>query len=223
MKIALLGKGKTGSKVLEIIPRESVTIFDSQNTATLEKLKGHDAIISFLPGVPFLDLIPLLLESKLPVVTGSTGFEWPVSLNKDLITLNRTWIWGHNFSMGINLVKASLEILGKAKNIFPEAQFNINEIHHTKKLDAPSGTAISFQNWLKQDCQITSQREGDVVGIHQLCLKTEFESIKLEHEALDRKIFANGAIYAANALVNNNEMPPGLLNFSDFMEEILKI
>ncbi|MBT7609810.1 MAG: hypothetical protein HN576_08640 [Bacteriovoracaceae bacterium] len=223
MNIALLGKGKTGSKVLELISKENVTVFDSQNALTLEKLNGHDVVISFIPGAPFLALIPLLLESKLPVVTGSTGFEWPASLNEDLIRLNKTWIWGHNFSMGINLVKACLETLGKAKSIFPETIFNVHEIHHTKKLDAPSGTAISFKNWLHQDCQITSERKSDVIGIHQLHLKTEFESIKLEHEALDRKVFANGAIYAANAIVKKNDMTPGLINFSDFMAEILKI
>jgi 4-hydroxy-tetrahydrodipicolinate reductase len=223
MKIALLGKGKTGSKVSEILSDQYITVFDRQNAPTLEKLLDHDVVISFLPGAPFLELIPLLLESKLPVVTGSTGFEWPTDLDQLLKGQSKTWIWGHNFSLGINLVKSCLEILGKAKEIFPEASFDVHEVHHTKKLDAPSGTAISFQNWLAQDCHITSERTGDVVGLHQLSLKTEFETITLEHNALDRKIFANGAIFAAKSLLNESNIPYGLLNFSTFMEQKLKL
>ena len=228
MKIALLGKGKTGSKIISLAEKDyhQVTVFDTTNQPTMEKLQGHDVIISFLPGEPFLDLTPLLIEVKIPVVTGSTGFNWPTDLEKDLVQNNVSWIWGHNFSMGINLVKSCLEILGKAKEIFPEVEFQIHEVHHTKKLDAPSGTAISFQNWLNQentnDINITSERTGDVVGIHELTVKTNFESITLKHQAHDRNIFANGAIFAADYLVNN-PLKPGLHNFSDFMNKhILK-
>jgi 4-hydroxy-tetrahydrodipicolinate reductase len=225
MKIALLGKGKTGSKVLEIVSNQDVTVFDRQNIPSLDKLKGHDVIISFLPGQPFLELIPLLIETGLPVVTGSTGFDWPKELDQLLRDKKATWIWGHNFSLGINLVKGCLEVLGKGKTIFPEATYEVHETHHTKKLDAPSGTALSFQTWLKQDCQITSDRIGDVIGHHELTLRTEFETIKISHEALDRKIFANGAIYAANSLVNDktNKISPGLLNFSVFMEQVINL
>jgi 4-hydroxy-tetrahydrodipicolinate reductase len=229
MKIALLGKGKTGSKVIELAKNSNhqVSIFDKENRPTLEKLTGHDVIISFLPGAPFLELIPLLLETKLPLVTGSTGFEWPIELDQELKNAKQTWIWGHNFSMGINLVKACLEVLGKAKKLFPEATFDINEIHHTQKRDSPSGTALSFQNWLSHDCKITSERTGDVVGIHQLNIKTDFEQIHLEHKALDRSIFANGAIYAATMMIEkkntNCKIANGLLNFSTFMEQIIDL
>ena len=226
MKIALLGKGKTGSKVLELVTKSNhqIIVFDRQNQINLDKLDGIDIVISFLPGAPFLELIPLLVKSKLPVVTGSTGFNWPSGLDKQLKENNQTWIWGHNFSMGINLIKACLEVLGKSKKIFPEVTFDVHEIHHTQKVDAPSGTALSFQNWLGQDCTITSERTGDVIGVHQLSLKTEYEEIQLEHKALDRSIFANGALYAAQSLIENSDnLPYGLLNFSTFMEQIIDL
>ena len=73
MKIALLGKGKTGSKILEL--NSEVTAFDRSNIPTFEKLINFDVIISFLPGEVFSELIPVLLETKKPVVTGSTGFQ----------------------------------------------------------------------------------------------------------------------------------------------------
>lgn len=224
MKVAILGKGKTGSKVVELSQEKGylARVFDTSNPATLESLQGHQVIISFLPGEPFLNLIPLLIESKIPVVTGSTGFDWPTDLDQNLKDQQLTWIWGHNFSMGINFVKSCLEILGKTKEIFPEVEYHVHEVHHTKKLDAPSGTAISFQNWLGQDCHITSERTGDVVGIHELSLRTDFETITLKHQAHDRKIFANGALFAAKELVDKQQTP-GLLNFSDFMKQRINL
>ena len=87
MKIALLGKGKTGGKVLEILQEQKIphTVFDSKNIPTLEKLKGHDVIISFFSGEVFGDYVPLLIESRIPVVTGSTGYKWPAQFNEKLI------------------------------------------------------------------------------------------------------------------------------------------
>ena len=80
-KIALLGRGKTGSKVLEVNSQNSITVFHRENPPTYEKLKDHDVILSFLPGDAFLEMIPLLVETQKPVVTGSTGLSWPLGLH----------------------------------------------------------------------------------------------------------------------------------------------
>ncbi len=213
MKIALLGKGKTGSKVLERFP--NATVFDSKNAPSFEKLKGHDVIVSFLPGEAFLSYVPLLIESKIPVVTGSTGFTWPKDLNQTLVNNQICWIHATNFSLGMNLVRQMIGILSKAETLFSDAQFNIHEIHHTKKLDAPSGTALSWKEWAKADCEISSERVGDVVGTHEITLETANESIFLRHSAKDRGIFAEGAVWAADYLVNSNKSRPGLHAFAD--------
>lgn len=86
MKIALLGKGKTGGKVLELLVEGNIphTVFDSKNQPTLENLKGHDVVISFLSGEVFKEYMPLLLDSTLPVVTGSTGMQRPSDFDKKL-------------------------------------------------------------------------------------------------------------------------------------------
>jgi 4-hydroxy-tetrahydrodipicolinate reductase len=222
MKIALLGKGKTGGKVLEILVSSNIphTVFDSTHTPTLENLKGHDVIISFLAGDVFKTYIPLLLEVKIPVVTGSTGMEWPKNFGEDLQKQNNKWIFATNFSLGMNIVHQMILIMKEADAILLDFKFSMNEIHHTKKLDAPSGTALTWKNWLDHEVNITSERIGDVVGIHELKLTTPTEEITLKHEALDRKIFAEGAMFAANII---STLPSGLHLFQDVVQkELLK-
>lgn len=214
MKVAILGKGKTGNRVIEKLAASEVTVFDTSNPPTLEKLKGHDAVISFLPGEAFLAYIDLLIDSKVPVVTGSTGFEWPSDIDKKLKENETPWIKAHNFSLGMNLVKQMLQVLSKADKLFTKPKFKIHEVHHIMKLDAPSGTALSWQDWLGSSCDITSERTGDVVGEHRLTLETKTENIIIEHQAKDRGIFAAGAIWATEKIISGS-VPAGLNDFSD--------
>ena len=218
MKIALLGKGKTGSKVL-LNQKHQVIAFDSKNQPTFEKLETFDAIISFLPGDVFKSYIPLLIETKISVVTGSTGFEWPENLNEILADKKISWIYASNFSMGVAVVKQMINKLAAASSMFADHKCSIHEIHHTKKLDAPSGTALSMEMWMNEKCTITSEREGDVIGFHELVFDTGSEKIKLSHEALDRQLFADGAIWAAEFLNTNNTF--GLNNFQEIIERNL--
>ncbi|RLA64350.1 MAG: hypothetical protein DRQ89_04225 [Epsilonproteobacteria bacterium] len=214
-KIALLGKGKTGSKVLEF-GSQDITVFDSKNPPELEILKKHDVIISFLPGGSFKKYIPLLLESKIPVVTGSTGFEWPKDLNKKLKENNLTWIKSSNFGLGMAIIKSILPLIGKCDSLFDDYALNLHEIHHVNKKDAPSGTALSWKDWIGLDVSITSERKGDEVGTHSLSLVTPFEEISIKHRALDRKIFAQGALWAAEKVMNE-KLPFGLIDFQELI------
>ena len=220
MKIALLGKGKTGSKVAEL--SSSVTIFDRTNEPTYDKLINYDVIISFLPGEAFESLSPVLLETKKPVVTGSTGFKWPQNFDKTLQEKNVSWIYATNFSLGVVVIKQMIERLNQVSGIFKEKTQSIHEVHHTKKLDAPSGTALSMKEWLQGDCDVTSERTGDVVGLHTLTLETPGEIIRLEHEAKNRSLFAEGALWAANYIVKN-KMEPGLHAFQKVVERHLSL
>ena len=222
MKIALLGKGKTGGKVLELLVNSKIphTVFDSGNHPTLDKLKGHDVVISFFSGEVFKNYIPLLLESKIPVVTGSTGVPWPSDLDQNLKNNKTAWIYATNFSLGMNLVHQMILILKEAGSILSDYKFSMHEVHHTKKLDSPSGTALSWQKWVGHDFPITAERLGDVAGIHELKLTTPTEEISLKHVALDRKIFAEGALYAAHKITT---LSPGLYLFQDVVQkELLK-
>ena len=223
MKIAVLGKGKTGGKLLELIieGHHPHTVFDSSNIPTLEKLKDHKVIISFLPGEAFKSYLPLLVETKIPVICGSTGLTWPADFDSELKEKNIKWIYATNFSLGMNLVQQMIQIMARADKIFNKYKFSLNEIHHTKKLDAPSGTAMSWKSWANHEMIITSERKGDVVGIHELTLSTPFEEITLIHNALDRKIFAEGALFAARKILNDKTLAPGLHLFQDIVQEEL--
>ena len=220
MKIALLGAGKTGIKVTEL--HKECVVYNSKNIPTLESLKECDVIISFLAGEIFLDYIPLLIESKKPVVTGSTGFEWPKRIDTELKAFSLKWIKAHNFSLGMNIVKEMIQTLSKGTSLYEDYKINIHDIHHTQKLDSPSGTAVSWKNWLGQDASITSERLGDVVGYHHLELQTEMENIKITHEAKDRSIFANGALWAATEILKE-DTPIGLNDFSEIVKLRIKI
>ncbi|MDI6402232.1 dihydrodipicolinate reductase C-terminal domain-containing protein [Balneolaceae bacterium ANBcel3] len=217
IKIALVGSGKTGGEVLRVAegqPDVSVTAFDIDNKPTVEKLAGHDAVICFLPGEPFLATIDILLESGLPVITGATGFEWPGGKQAFSDTLSGrglVWVHGHNFSLGMNLMREIIRILGRAETLYDDLSFNMHEIHHTKKKDAPSGTALVWKDWLEKPVEITSERTGDVVGEHALTLTTPYEEITVSHSARNRQIFASGALWTARQVINDlDSMKPGL-------------
>lgn len=201
---ALLGAGKTGSKVLDLVNSdEEVIVFNTSTPPTLEKLQQCDAIISFLPGPAFLQYLDLLIQSEKPVITGSTGFDWPAEVHEKLIQQKTTWIKTHNFALGMNIIKPIIEYFHQAMGLFPEAKYLMHEVHHTKKLDAPSGTALTWKDWLNREVEITHDRVGDVVGDHELTLRTEFEEVTIKHRSLDRKIFASGALWATRYLLDN--------------------
>jgi 4-hydroxy-tetrahydrodipicolinate reductase len=224
MKLALLGKGKTGSKVMSLMHGEEITIFDSVNKPSYKTLKNHDVILSFLPGEAFLEYLPLLLETGIPVVTGSTGFDWPKDFNKVLIEKNIAWIHADNFSLGITLIKGLTNLLEKGKKLFEDdnCDFSIHEIHHSKKKDAPSGTAKLMGSWFNENNspKITSDRIGDEIGTHILTLKTPSEKIELSHQALNRDVFAKGALWASSRIFKK-DLPAGLHLFCDLVTKEL--
>lgn len=218
MKIALLGKGKTGSKLLEL--SSEIVAFDRTNKPTFEKLKDFDVIISFLPGDAFQEMIPMLIETRRPVVTGSTGFTWPENFDQNLKEQNLTWIFATNFSLGVVVIKQLIGKLNQMTHLFGTKKLSIHEVHHTRKLDAPSGTALSMKEWLSGECEVTSERTGDVVGLHTLTMETPSEIIRLEHEAKDRTLFAEGALWAARMIP---QIEPGLHSFQKVVEDHLSL
>lgn len=222
MKLALIGTGRTGGKVLELLDSHEVTGFDEANPPTLEKLAGHDAIIIFLPGPVFLPYIDMLVDSGLPVASGCTGFDWPADMDERLKRRGAAWITASNFSLGMNLVYGMVKVLSKGPKLFDSYQYKLHEIHHIHKKDHPSGTALSWEKWLGQPVQFSHDREGDNPGDHKLTLSTKYEDISIQHQAKDRRIFAEGAIWTAKKLAGGT-VAPGLHQLQDVMEKELDI
>jgi 4-hydroxy-tetrahydrodipicolinate reductase len=222
MKFAVIGTGKTGGKVVELLDEDQIAgPFDSTNKPTPDQLKEADAAILFVPGAAVDDVMIPLIEAGIPAAWGTTGYEWPENLDQQLKDKNIKWLQASNFSLGMNIVRRCLGVIGQSSSVLNSPSFHIHEIHHTQKLDAPSGTAISWKDWLGKDAKITSERKGDIKGIHQLEVKTETESIWLKHEAHDRKIFAEGAIWAAEQLVSD-DIGPGFHSFSTIFDNVMK-
>ena len=223
-KIAVIGDGLTGQEVVTLLQQgqsehQISGIYNRSNPVTVAALQDADVAIVFVPPMAMPSLIPLLLDARIDVVCGTTGHAWADDLAAQVAANHNRWVLAHNFSLGMNLVRHCLGILGKSGLLFGNPQYRIDEVHHTKKVDSPSGTAISWREWLEQDCDIHATREGDVRGIHQLLLETEFEKIELRHESKERALFAQGAIWAATYLATHTaEVATGITTFAALVD-----
>jgi 4-hydroxy-tetrahydrodipicolinate reductase len=220
MNIALIGYGRMGHEIEAIAKKRGHTIeliVDQDNALDLneDNLKHIDVVIEFSSPESAFRNITKCLSAKVPVVSGTTG--WLENYDKavEICRLNNTsFIHSSNFSIGVNLLFRLNSELAKQMEHYREYRINIEEIHHTKKLDAPSGTAITLANevvknhsqykkWCfekdkAEDCiPIKSIREGMVPGTHIVSWDSEIDNISLKHEAKNRKGFALGAVVAA--------------------------
>lgn len=221
-KIAVIGTGKTGGEVVALLGENLFETFNSANPPTVEKLKNADAAIIFVPGNAVANVLPLVLQAGIPAAWGSTGFEWPENIDQQVQERKARWIISSNFSLGMNLIRKSIEAISASSGILKQPRFHIHEVHHIHKKDAPSGTALSWREWLAKEADISSAREGDVKGIHELTVETASEKISLRHEALNRRLFAEGAVWAALELINNKHIKPGIMSFSELFDLVME-
>lgn len=225
MNIALIGYGRMGHEIEDMALKtgHKVTIkidVENQDDFTPEKLADADVIIEFTtPDTAFRN-ITRGLEMRKPVVSGTTGwlrhYDEVVKLCRKYET---SFIHASNFSIGVNImfrINSELaRLMAGQKGYHPE----IEEIHHIKKLDAPSGTAIVladgikahhpyFEGWCSNDSKknnsipIRSVREGSVPGTHVVTWDSEIDTITIKHESKGRKGLALGAIIAAEYIRN---------------------
>lgn len=223
MQITVIGTGKTGNEVVNLIPENQLhSVFNRRTPVTIEALKGADITIIFTPGDSVKDLLEIILEAKIPAIWGSTGFEWPSDIDGRLRAAQLRWIHGTNFSLAMTVMRKVLKQLGDLVEFLPTPTFRIVESHHTKKVDCPSGTALSWKNWFGQPVNIESIREGDIVGEHSLEIETENDLMRFEHHAKNRRIFAQGALWAAKQVIEGRFLDTGLHLFEEMMEKHIK-
>jgi len=231
MKIALLGYGKMG-KVIERIALERghEIVLQKSSTATFAGLETADVAIDFSVPSSAVTNITECLNTGIPIVCGTTG--WLEDYNK-ITTLcdekNGAFIYGSNFSLGVNLFFELNDYLAKIMSKFNQYSVSMEEIHHTQKLDAPSGTAISlakgiiensnYSNWTLEnpkvgEIQIEAKRIENVPGTHSIFYTSEVDTIEIKHTAHNRDGFAFGAIIAAEWLVGKK----GVYTMKDVLE-----
>lgn len=221
MKVAIFGRGKTGGQLLGLIPESGIVGPFGRTLPSVQVLDSADVAIVFVPGEGIHQIIDLLIKAKLPAVIGTTGVDTPPSLHAQLVTNDLAWVWSSNFSLGVHLMKALVQKLASYQSIMAESSLTLLDIHHTHKKDAPSGTAKLINSWLPTPVSIDSLREGDEVGTHVLSLKNSLEELSVTHRAFDRKVFAQGAIWAAKQLLElnrNSSKVSGLVAFEKLIE-----
>jgi 4-hydroxy-tetrahydrodipicolinate reductase len=216
VSFGVVGRGKTGQSVIEVLGVKASIVFSRENPLELSKMKALQALIVFVPADALQSILPKLLESGLPVVCGTTGYEYASDFASDLKKRKLTWITGSNFSPGMNLLFAVASLVQSNREFLGNPEIRVHDLHHVHKKDSPSGTALKLKAALGGQIQIQAERVGEHPGLHELLLQSEFESLAFKHEAISRKAFAQGAVFAAEKLLPS--LPPGLHSFETLME-----
>jgi 4-hydroxy-tetrahydrodipicolinate reductase len=226
MKILLLGAGKTGALVADAARERGhvVTVLRSADNAhasglTRELLTPIDVVVDFTTPDCVLANIHACIGAKKNMVVGTTGWYADISKIREEVEKHATgFVYGSNFSIGVNLffdlVKTSAPAL--QHKYLP----HIYERHHAQKKDAPSGTAVTIQNLLQKnsdlEIEVTSFREGEVVGMHEVVFDSTHDTIYLCHDAKSRRGFAEGAVRAAEWIAGKK----GFFDFKDVWREM---
>lgn len=213
MRIALIGDGKMGRAIAERAAERGHTVTAMLGVAgnaagagiDRNRLGMPDVAIEFTePSAAFANVMACL-HAGVPVVVGTTG--WYERLDEvvgEVQRMNGSLFWAPNFSVGVAVIAAAMEAAGAALRGLPGFDVHLVETHHAAKKDKPSGTAAMLAERagraLGRDVPVTSIRTGHVPGTHELVIDAPFEQLRLVHEARDRRVFADGAISAAEWL-----------------------
>lgn len=218
MKIALLGYGKMG-KVIERIALERghEIVLRKDHNSSFNGLENADVAIDFSVPDSAVANISECLNSGIPIISGTTGWlaNYP-KMEALCLAKNGSFIYGSNFSLGVNVFFELNEYLAKMMANLKQYKVSMEEIHHTQKLDAPSGTAITlaegvikhtdYANWtletpISNEIHIEAKRIENVPGTHSIFYDSEVDQIEIKHTAHSREGFALGAVIAAEWLI----------------------
>jgi 4-hydroxy-tetrahydrodipicolinate reductase len=226
MDLLLLGAGKTGSLVADVARdrgHQVETLRSRENAdaagLTEEKLAGVDVVVDFTTPDCVLPNIHACLAAGKNMVVGTTGWYSEIPQVRALVDRRKTgFLYGSNFSIGVNLF---FDLVRAARPALDQRYLaHIYERHHVHKKDAPSGTAVTIQSLLDENSSleigITSFREGEVVGMHELVLESSSDTIYLCHDAKSRRGFAEGAVRAAEWILTKT----GFFEFKDVWREL---
>jgi 4-hydroxy-tetrahydrodipicolinate reductase len=241
MKIVLIGYGKMGQMIAQLAKAKGYSIAGiidhSQGLLNeeekLQLLKNADVAIEFTRPDAVIANIELCMKAAIPLVVGTTGWMKLLPEVEQMVRKsNGALLYASNFSIGVNLFMKMLDACNQIMMEYPDYLVSMKEWHHNKKLDAPSGTALSLAEVIKKKrnfkegnkldekenpsadyLSIEAIREGEITGIHQIRFKSEVDEITLRHKAFNRSGFASGALFAAEWLKGKK----GIYNFSEIL------
>ena len=223
MKIALLGYGKMGRIIEEVAVSRNHSIVAKVNSKLgLKDISDADVAIDFSVPNAAASNIYSCFDKNIPIVVGTTGWydQFP-AIEGQAKADGSSLFYATNFSVGVNIFFELNKKLAETMNRFPAYEPSMLEIHHTEKLDTPSGTAITLgegllenidrkSEWIKgqafkeQELSINSRREPEVPGTHEITYSSSVDEISIKHEAKNRMGFATGAVIAAEWLVGKS-------------------
>lgn len=232
MKIALIGYGKMGKAIHELANEKNEKLVkkhydisliidvENRNSITKEDLQQVDVAIEFTSPHTAVENIKWCFDADIPVVVGSTGWTDKLTeINQYAIDNNKAFLFAPNFSIGVNIFFEVNRYLAQIMNNHDEYNILLEEIHHTEKKDAPSGTGLHAaldilkrierkKDWINNETKnietlsILSKREENVPGTHIVTYESAIDKIDLIHTAHNRKGFAGGALLAADWILN---------------------
>ena len=236
MKIALIGYGKMGHEIERIAlerGHEIVCTIDINNLNDFQSdsFRSAQVAIEFTRPETALENYRNCFKANVPVVSGTTGWLEHIAEVKAACENGQTFFYASNFSLGVNLFFALNKKLAEMMNAFPVYDVRLKEVHHTQKLDAPSGTAITLAegileklerktSWIKdvasksEELVITSERTGQVPGFHEIIWESNVDTITIAHDAKNRVGFALGAVLAAELTVTKK----GFIGMNDLLD-----
>jgi len=231
MKIALLGYGKMGKVIEKVaLSRGHEILLRKTSSSSFEGLENVDVAIDFSIPDAAVGNIMSCFDTNVPVICGTTGW---LSQYDEMVTLckvkNGAMIYASNFSLGVNLFFEMNTYLAKLMSKFDQYKVRMEEIHHTQKLDSPSGTAITlvndiinqsqYTNWVLENANanevlINAKRIENVPGTHAVIYDSEIDSIEIKHIAHSRAGFALGAVIAAEWIIGKK----GVFSMKDVLD-----
>jgi 4-hydroxy-tetrahydrodipicolinate reductase len=244
MKIAILGYGKMGRIIEQFAIERGHEIvlkvnIDNLEDLSISNLEKADVAIDFSTPDSALSNIEICFEANLPIVVGTTGWYGHLQEVKNKCEeSNNTLLYASNFSIGVNVFFFVNKMLAKIMNRYPQYEVQVEEIHHTEKLDSPSGTAMTIaegiiselhrkNEWTNEligsgeelvpkpdQLLIESHRIEDVPGTHTVIYSSEVDDIEFKHKAHSRAGFALGAVMAAEWLEDKS----GFFNITDMFD-----
>lgn len=220
MKIALLGYGKMGKEIEKIALKRGHSIIIKADIDSEYDITEADVAIDFSVPTAAVSNICNCIDNNVPVISGTTG--WLKKYDNVVEQCNKkkgAFIYASNFSLGVNIFFELSATLAKMMSQLKQYNVSIEEIHHTQKLDAPSGTAITladgivqntdFEDWKlveddpnENEIPITAKRIENVPGTHTVSYQSEVDSIDMTHTAHNRQGFALGAVIAAEWILD---------------------
>lgn len=224
LKIALSGaSGRMGQSIKALINKNSsfdlVAEFSKESSLENWKASEIDLVVDFSLPAAFQEVFGWAQKNKVPLVSGTTGMDFGSLSQSDL---EAPFFYSRNYSLGIAALSAAI----KNFSVLDQPKIWIEDYHHANKIDSPSGTALHLKEAAikcfsdgQKEVEVKSIRAGSVFGVHKVHLATESEWITLEHRALSRELFSEGALQVALWL---KDKKAGFYQMKDYIESKLK-